>query len=104
MRAMGASFKQLQQTRDGLLLAHASALFEVWPEHWHAVCVFCAMSSQWSVLLGMQGLHYQGLRYESLPIVLAAHKHNPQRQPLAALLDQLRCLERAAVELLNSKG
>lgn len=83
---------------------------EVWPEHWHAVQVFCALSTQWHVQLGMQGLHYQGLRYEAIALVEpliereADHGTPGGKQHLAApaMFACLQIMEREALKHLNA--
>jgi hypothetical protein len=34
---------------------------EVWPDNWIAVCVFCAIGTQWRVAFGPYGLDYNVL-------------------------------------------
>lgn len=64
--------------------------------------VFRGMATQWRLLVGMGGAVYQGLRYECLPLVMAANKAVPHRQPLDELMAQIACLERAALDVLNA--
>jgi hypothetical protein len=76
---------------------------DVLPENWHAVNVFLDMATQWRTHLGMRGLYYQGLDYGVLPVVLAGHKATPGRQPYPLVLQQLRVLETAALDHLNTR-
>lgn len=75
---------------------------EVWPEHWHAWCVFLRMAPHWHVLREHDGsLTYLDLRYERMGYALAAERQNPHRQPLPALMDTLQTLELRARDALN---
>jgi hypothetical protein len=101
-KAMGASERSLQQLRGAIEeRRHARGHFGVWPRHWHAVQIFCAMGTQWRTHLGAKGLIYQGLDYAALRPVLAEHRHGQHRQPMEVLMPQLRTLELAAREHLN---
>lgn len=73
----------------------APAEVEVYPENWLAVRVFDAMSSQWR--MGMGGP--TGLDYAALPVVFDL-LHVEDRP---AVFDDLRVLERAALEELTRK-
>ncbi len=78
--------------------------FAVLPENWHAVCAFVRMSDQWRVVMGMGGMHWLGLDFAALPVVLAATKQRVAehlRRPLPDLLDQLRSMADAARRVLN---
>jgi hypothetical protein len=70
---------------------------EVWPEHWDAVRLFQACDSQWTVLLGMGGLYYQGLDMSKVEIV----RGWLQIEPSADLLGQLRVMTNEAKKYLN---
>ncbi len=76
---------------------------DLFPENWHAWCVFRAMKTQWDTLVVPGGLLYTGLRYASLPIVMAACRSVRHRQPLAVLMPQLQLLELAAMQVFNKK-
>lgn len=80
--------------------------FRVWPENWHAVCIFLDMASQWRLVPTMAGVFWQGLDYAALPVVMAALKPAlPEHtaRPLAKLMPQLRLLEARGAERRNSK-
>ena len=48
-----------------------AALVDVWPENWHAVCLFVAMATQWHWVVPPKGEPQRvGLRMESLPALL----------------------------------
>lgn len=69
---------------------------EVWPENWTAVTVLLDMQTQWNI--GMGGP--VGLRYEALPVVLAARgiESSPD------LFGQIRILESAALGAMRNGG
>lgn len=73
----------------------------MWPENARAVEVFCSLSSQWRVVSGMGGAHWQGLRYEVIPVVLRM-KSVPRRE-WSEIFDALRVMEAAARESLNAR-
>lgn len=100
---MGLPDELIEQAREELQRERKQAEVPVWPEHWHAVTAFCAMSSQWRAHALPNGrLFFQGLEYSALPIVLASLRELPHRQPLTELLPQLRVMETAARERLNA--
>jgi hypothetical protein len=73
--------------------------FEVWPEHWDAVRLFEACDTQWTVLVGFTGAHYQGLDMARVDVVrdwLGIDKS-------AQLLAQLRVMVDEAKKYLNNK-
>lgn len=69
---------------------------EIWAEHWPAVRVFESLSTQWRV--GMAGP--TGLDYAALPAVMDLLGIDDR----AAVFDDLRILERAALEELTRKN
>lgn len=103
--------KQLQQhrappeviatMRQRLEEARQESVFEVWPEHWHAVQVLSLSRTQWRVAAGMGGLLYLGLDYSALQPVLAATRHVKHAQPIERLLPTLQQLELYAASVLN---
>jgi hypothetical protein len=71
---------------------------EVWPEHWNAVRIFEASQTQWSVLVGMGGIFFQGLDMARVELVrewLGIEKSE-------ALLLQLRVMAEEAKKYLNA--
>lgn len=76
--------------------------FDVLPECWHAVMVFCAMSTQWRWASGAEGPALRrGLVYASLPVVMASLRRTPHRRPLDELMPQLQVMEDAALAALD---
>jgi len=84
---------------------HKVEVLEVWPENWYAVQVFNLMETQWRTQItlrqGEPRLLFEGLDYSALPVVIAACRHVPHRQPLHVLLPQLKAMELAAREVMN---
>jgi len=77
----------------------APALFDVLRDNWPTVEMFLACQTQWEIH-GFSG-HYLGLRYEGLEsaVNLMEVKHDDRR----ALFEQLRLMELAALEIINTK-
>lgn len=101
LAAWGAPAEIVHEWRRILTKQAAERGVEVWPQHWHALRVFLGMATQWRVIAGARRLLHLGLDYAALPIVLAEHRANPHRVPLAELMPQLRVLEEAACEERN---
>jgi hypothetical protein len=80
----------------GLADHFAPARVDVYPENWTAVRVFDALSTQWRV--SMAGP--TGLDYAALPVVFELLGIDDR----AAVFDDLRILERAALEELTRKN
>lgn len=77
---------------------------QVWPEHWHAWCVFRDVETQWRCSVLPDGrLWWHGLDYSALGLVMAAHRANPHRQPLPVLMQQLHQLEVVAANARNEE-
>ncbi len=96
---LAALQKRLQAERE-------SAVFGVWPEHWHAVEVFRAMRTQWRLVLGMKGERYLGLDYTALDLVMrAVLPRIPRhlRKPLHELLPLLQVIEVVATAARNAR-
>lgn len=68
--------------------------FEVWEENWEAVQIFMRLSTQWRY--GGMG-SVIGLDYPSIESVLRMLRIKER----AAMLDQLRVMEMAALRVLN---
>jgi hypothetical protein len=77
-------------------------LFAVWPENRKAVDVFCSLSSQWRLVAGMNGVRWQGLRYEAIEPVLRLT--GVSRRDWPPLFGQLRVMESAARGVLNKES
>jgi Phage related hypothetical protein (DUF1799) len=102
MERLGAPSEAIAQWLTNLEQQHRDKKFSVWPEHWYAMQLFCAMQTQWQVLISPSGQwHHIGLRRETLPVHLAAFKNHPHRCALPVLLPQLHTLELAARATLN---
>ena len=73
----------------------------LWPWHQDAARLFGAMRRQWRVVMGPQGgLLYLGLDLGALDGVRRMLRIRPRPE----LMDQLRTMEAAGAEALNSKG
>lgn len=101
MRAFGAPAEQVARYRARLIDEQRQRRVDIFPENWHAMCVFLGMGSQWRTEVGFGGRLYRGLEYASLPIVLAENRRVPHRQPIDVLMPQLRTLEATACTALN---
>lgn len=100
---MGVPEEQLAQTRDSLLARAQAATIEIWPENWHAVAVFLALSTQWRIQFRPDGMPVMlGLDYGALPVVEARCRAVAHRQARDTLFGQLRVLEQAALEQINN--
>lgn len=79
----------------------------VWPQHWHALHLLQALTTQWRWLMTHAGGRRQGLRYEAItPLLLrmVAQQVPPHlRQPAPRLLDQLQHMERAVITHQNAQ-
>lgn len=73
----------------------------VYPEHWHAMHLLQALTTQWRWVMTAQGGRRQGLRYEAAtPVVLRAVSQQVPaalRQPLHVVWQQLQHMERAVI-------
>ncbi|WP_159338056.1 DUF1799 domain-containing protein [Erwinia rhapontici] len=69
---------------------------EVWPDCWAAFGVFRAMATQWRT--GVGGI--TGLDYNVLPWLMKMEGIDDE----AAALNDVRIMERAALDLIHSKG
>lgn len=85
--------------RERLEAERRACCFEVLPECWYAVAVFCAMSTQWRWISSADGSLFRcGLIYEALPVVLASLRGVQHRRPPDELLPQLQVMELAVME------
>lgn len=93
LRAMGLPPQEIAQVRAVLQERARRELVEVWPEHWHAVTLFVAMSTQWR--------DGGGLDYAVLPVVeqRLPRLPRPLRQPRHVIFEQLGVIERAVLAL-----
>lgn len=101
MAAWGAPPEKIAEWRAILTKQANEHGVEIWPDHWHAWCVFFSMRTQWRAVGAFSGLVYTGLDYGALALPLAENRANSHRQPLAVLMPQLRELEIAARKELN---
>ncbi|MFO1217649.1 MAG: DUF1799 domain-containing protein [Burkholderiaceae bacterium] len=102
---MGASPERVAAWRKALMARAHFVHAEVWPEHWHAWQVFCAMSTQWRAVAGRARTVWLGLDYTPMRTVerclrpaIAPHL----RRDWPALLEQLQVLEVAAIKARNA--
>ncbi|WP_016854793.1 DUF1799 domain-containing protein [Halomonas smyrnensis] len=71
---------------------------EIWAEHHPALELFLACRTQWRIIAGMGGAHYQGLDYLAVESVMRMRGV----EDMAGMLEQLQQLEAGALELLNA--
>ncbi len=74
----------------------APADFEVWEENWEIVMMFMRMQTQWNVTMG----GFVGLKYEVLRWLCDLYSVEDQR----AMLDGLRTMEAAALQIMNDRS
>lgn len=75
--------------------------FDVWPENWESLCFFLSVQNHWVVVSGINGREYISLNYPSIESVIRTF--NPvKKNKRAALYRDLRIVELAALEVLNS--
>ena len=83
-------------------LQSAETAFEVYPENWEAVRVFVAMTTQWRMTgiagFGGASMLHTGLDYSALEPVF--RMLGVKRRRRAALFQQIRVMEEAALEVL----
>lgn len=106
MEKFGASPEQIAELRAYLAQRAEQAVCGVWPENWYAVRVFLRMSTQWRVAAGGMRFLWLGLEYQALDAVQQRTPPPPDvpHPGPSDLFDQIRCLERAALELLNQSS
>lgn len=97
----------IAEARAAIEARNAKATLAVWPENWHAVMLFCDLSSQWRAASSLLGIVWLGLDYSAItPLVLKACKRSvprAHRRPEHELMPQLRTLEKAATAKRNQK-
>ena len=71
-------------------------VFEIWPENAEALALFLACGTQWRMgpLGGVLGLDYQGVQ---------AALRMMKVKDIQTMFEDLRMMERAALEVLNRK-
>ena len=85
----------------------AAADIPIWPQHWHAVCTFVRLGTQWRKVYGARRTVYEGLRYSSVPLILravAAELPAHLRQPAHVVWRQVQQMERAVLEAQAEQG
>lgn len=76
--------------------------FDVWQENWQSLIFFLAVCTQWNVVAGgMGGLFYVGLNHTAIESNM--NMRGIKKQQRLALCDDLLVMERAALEVLNTK-
>lgn len=71
------------------------------PDNWQHLHVFLAMKTQWRIISGMGGVHYQGLEYSALPSVLSLM--SVPKAERSETFAALRIMESSALSVLNVK-
>lgn len=75
-------------------------VFEIWPENEEAFLIFCALQTQWHRISGLGGTARTGLMYSEARLEMRERGLKPARRN--ELMDDLRVMERAALETWNS--
>lgn len=102
MKSTGASARDIAATRAVYAQRRAQAArFGVWPCNWYAFKVFCALRTQWQVVMGGKGLIWLGLNYAAVAPVHAALRHVAHRTDWPTLMGQLADLEDEALTWRN---
>ena len=70
--------------------------FEVWPENWNAIEMWCRVQTQWRTSAGGA----IGLDYSALAWLFKMYSVDDQR----ALLEDLQVMEGAALAAMNKEG
>lgn len=99
LRAMRVPAEVIEEARAAIEERNKTALFGVWPEHWHAVRTLCEMATQWRYAGGV-AVARVGLDYAALPVVLKAQRGSigrRYRRPFGELMRQLQVLECAVL-------
>lgn len=97
--AFGATDADLEALRAAA--EDADRPLGIWPENWSAVQVFLGMASQWRLIVGAAGTHWQGLRYEALEAVLRLTLVPRAEWP--ETFHGVRIMEAAARDVLNER-
>lgn len=92
LRAFGAPSEVVEGVESG----EGDGSFEVWPENWPALLLFMDVQTQWNTDSGA----FVGLRYEAVEAVMRIRRMKDRD----ALLDDLRVMEYAALEVMNAKA
>lgn len=72
----------------------------IWPENWPTVNVF--LSCQWTLLISMQGAHYQGISAQEIEAGCRLHRVPRAQRP--EVLAGVRMMAAAAAPILNEKA
>lgn len=105
LAAFGVSDDVIEEVRQHLRLEQAAATQPVWPQNWHAVKLFLALSTQWQVVGGFGAALFAGLRYEAVPVVQSAVKAvlpSELVRPWPEVFGKLQAIEAAALKAMNS--
>jgi len=73
-------------------------VLELWEAHLEAFEIFCALETQWHIAAGFS-VARTGLRYSEATNLM--RERGIRRERRAALLEDLRVMERAALEVWN---
>lgn len=76
--------------------------FTVLPENEQAIRVFCALQTNWNLIIGMASCSYRGIDYQALHSVL--QMMCIPRKTWPELFSDIRIMEQAALPLLNAKN
>jgi len=69
--------------------------FEVWKKNWPSLVAFLACETQWRAIAGLERIHWLGLDYSAVDVVLRRLK-SPKR-----VFRDLQAMEHAALSILN---
>lgn len=76
-------------------------VIDVWPDNWLTWTTWCAIETQWNLVVGLGGAAYVGLRHEAMADAMeAAGVPKKKRQQVR---QGIRTMEAAALEVLNER-
>ena len=103
----GAPPEVLQQAEAWLTAEAAAADVPVWPQHWHAVCTFLRLGTQWRRVYSPQRSALEGLRYSAVPSIMravAAELPAALRRPSHVVWRQVQAMEQAVLDAQAERG
>lgn len=80
----------------------ASDDFEVWEDNWDTVGFFCGLKTQWTYVGTMATVQRVGLDYAGVESAMRMTRIASRDR--AALFDDIRLMEAAALEVWNAKA
>lgn len=97
---LGASEEAIDLALAERKPADESEVCGVWAENWPVLRIFLGMATQWQMLAGFSASMWLGLPSTAIESELRMRRVKDR----ATVLDDLRAMERAALEILNQKN